>query len=266
LLRIPIIFLLLATHQAYAIDVIAHRGYACSEDENSIQSVQRAWWAGADGVEVDVRVSSDGVVYLFHDDEISNTQIAGLSYSEIVSLNNKPISTLFEVLDATNGEGYFVLDLKTNEIAEVDEIIDVVRASHITAQSVSFQSGSLDSLNHIRHRMPSARLTFLSHLKWKIPYIVHPSAKQLVNTLDGRDIDRVSIKGRSFVDKGFIDIIRATGREVHVWTINDRVRAAHYQRLGVDGLITDRVEGLFGDNDKKAYQVKECRTTIADAS
>lgn len=264
MLRTSIILVLLATHQAYAIDVIAHRGYVCSDAENSIQSIQRAWRAGADGVEVDVRVSSDGVVYLFHDDEISSTKIAGLPYSDIVSLSDEPISTLSDVLDATDGEGYYVFDLKTNELAEVDEVLRVVQASRLTAQSVSFQSGSVDSLNHIRHRMPGVRLTFLSHLKWKIPYILHPSAKQLVNALDGQDIDRVSIKGRSFIDEGFIDIIKATGREVHVWTINDPERAAHYQRLGADGLITDHVEGLFGENDGKAHDDKECRTTVAE--
>lgn len=266
MLRLPIIFLLLATQHSYAIDVIAHRGYACSDAENSVQSVQRAWRAGADGVEVDVRVSSDGVVYLFHDDEISSTKIAGLPYSDIVSLSDEPISTLSEVLDAADGEGYYVFDLKTSDLADVDEILGVVRASNLTARSISFQSGSVESLSHIRQRMPSVQLTFLSGLKWKIPYLVPPSAKQLVNALDGRDIDRVSLKGRSFIDKGFIDIIKATGREVHVWTINDPERAAHYQRLGADGLITDRVEGLFGENVGMAYQEKLCRMSITDAS
>lgn len=256
----------MASQQSYALDVIAHRGYACFEAENSIQSVQGAWLAGADGVEVDVRVSSDGVVYLFHDDEISSTKIAGLRYSDIVSLSDKPIYTLSEVLDATDNDGYYVFDLKTNELTDVDHILRVVRASHLPANSASFQSENIYALKHIRNRMPSARLTFLSHLKWKIPYILHPSAKQLIGALDGHDIDRVSIKGRSFIDKRFIDTISATGREVHVWTINDPERAAHYQRLGVDGLITDRVEGLLGANDGRANQKRECRTSIADAS
>ena len=266
MLRVPIIFLLLASHQLNAIDVIAHRGYSCPQAENSIQSIHRAWAAGADGVEMDVRVSSDGVVYLFHDDEISGAKIAGLHYSEIVSLSDKPIFELSEALNESAGDGYFVLDLKIENLTDVDHVLRVVRASRYPLQSVSFQSESIEALNQIRQSMPSVRLTYLSRLKWKIPYILHPNAKQLVSILDGQDIDRVSIKGRSFIDKGFIDIIRATGREVHVWTINDPERAAHYQKLGVDGLITDRVEGLFGANDGEAYLGNECRTYDADAS
>ncbi len=246
---ISTVLVVLATQQALAIDVIAHRGYSCSTAENSVQSVNNAWQAGADGVEVDVRVSSDGIAYLFHDDEISNKKIGGLEYSTILSLSDEPIYELSEVLDASEGDGYYVFDLKTDKLTDVDAILNVVRTSQLTVQSVSFQSSSVESLKHVRQNMPSARLAFLSELKWKVPYLIHPSAKQLVNKLEGLDVDRVSIKGRSFVDKDFIDTIKASGRTVHIWTINDSERAAYYQGLGADGLITDRVEILLGEND-----------------
>ncbi len=258
MLRTLIISLLLTAHQAYAVDLIAHRGYACAGAENSVESVRRAWRAGADGVEVDVRVSSDGIVILYHDDKILDSKIDELPYSDIVSLSAEPISTLSQVLAATNGDGYYVLDLKTTDIVEVDAILDVVRASSLSAESVSFQSDSIDSLNHIRRRMPTVRLTYLSRLKWRIPYILRPSANHLVKAIDGHNIDRVSIKGRSFLNRRFIDTIKATGRDVHVWTINDRQRARYYQGLGVDGLITDRVEGLLPEGDGHAYRDREC--------
>ena len=55
----------------------------------------------------------------------------------------------------------------------------------------------------------------------------------------------MSIKGRLFIDKKYIDDIKSSGHEVHVWTINDPERAVYYKNLGVDGLITDRVRGIF---------------------
>ena len=262
ILRLPIILILLAAHRAFAIEVIAHRGYTCDAVENSVPSIRRAWRAGADAVEIDIRVSGDGVVYLFHDEEILGRKITDLPYSEIVALSDTRIYTLAEVMEIPDAEGYFVLDLKTRRLADLDKVVAVVRASHIPSQKVSFQSESIDALEHIQLVMPDAKSTFLSSLKWKIPYLVQPDARQLVRKLNGRKIHRVSIKGRSFIDRKFIDTIKASGREVHVWTINDPVRAMHYKEIGVDGLITDRVEELFGS----ARQAGECRMAVTAAS
>ncbi len=257
---LSVIFLLTA-HQAHAIDVIAHRGYACLEVENSVQSVESAWLAGADGVEVDVRVSSDGIAYLFHDEEISKTKIADLPFSSVNALNAAPIPTLYELLSKVRPVGYYVFDLKTSDLEDLNEVLSVIKDSGLGMESVTFQSGKLEVLDHIRRHLPGSRLTYLTNLKWKIPYLLRPDVDQLVTMLGDSKIDRVSVKGRSFVNRRFVDAIRATGREVHVWTINDPSRAMYYRSLGVDGLITDRVEGLFGEAGGKRHREKPCRTT-----
>lgn len=254
-------FLLLAVHQTYAFDVIAHRGYACAADDNSLASVARAWHIGADGVEVDVRVSRDGVVFLFHDDEISEQRIDDLTFFEINSLNVAPIPTLAELLVHSRPEGYYVFDLKVSKPLQIENVVKIIEQAEIDRRSISFQSGDLDVLANVRKHLPDVQLSYLTPLKWKVPYLLHPNATELVSTLNQLDIDRISIKGRSFVDRQFIDTLQSTGREVHVWTINGLDRAIHYRNLGVDGLITDNVEGILNERSASKSQENECPRT-----
>lgn len=230
---------------ANATDIIAHRGYSHSAAENSIQSVADAWRAGAHAVEVDVQVSADGVVYLFHDDEIANKRIDGLNIATIESLHSGRMPRLSDLLNVVPATGYYILDLKNDEPNRIDRILDVIDEFKPARVSVSFQSDDLAVLAYLRERSPSSRLAYLSHLKWKLPYLVHTTADDLLRELRELDVDTVSIKGRSFVDRRFVEKLKTAGWDVHVWTINDRDRATYYRELGVDGLITDNVGALI---------------------
>jgi phosphatidylglycerol phospholipase C len=54
------------THGARVPRAIAHRGNDQRHPENSLEAVQGAVRAGCDGIEMDLRVSRDGVVVLAH--------------------------------------------------------------------------------------------------------------------------------------------------------------------------------------------------------
>ena len=47
---------------------IAHRGARSLAPENTMAAIDKAWRVGAHGVEVDVSVTADGELILFHDD------------------------------------------------------------------------------------------------------------------------------------------------------------------------------------------------------
>lgn len=240
-LSVLTLLILLAPLRSFAVDVIAHRGYSCLSDENSFASIERAWLAGADGVELDVRVSSDGVAYLFHDDELNSREVNDLTYSEVLALSKSTIPTLQNALAGSAGPGYFVLDLKVDRTSDLAPVIAAVRESGLSEDRVSFQSKHLDVLAALGKGFPMAKLTYLSHLKWRIPYILKPSVNAIVRRLENSGIDRISIKGRSFIDREFVAKLKTGGREVHVWTINDPDRVAFYRDVGVDGVITDNV-------------------------
>jgi glycerophosphoryl diester phosphodiesterase len=49
---------------------------------------------------------------------------------------------------------------------------------------------------------------------------------------------------RRVVDRRFVAYMHRWGRQVHVWTVNDPVEMASLLDLGVDGIMTDRLEVL----------------------
>lgn len=68
--------------------IIAHRGYSQLYPENTLPALQAALDAGADAVELDVQMTSDGVPVVFHDATLDRTTgqpgtIAELSFDEL---------------------------------------------------------------------------------------------------------------------------------------------------------------------------------------
>ncbi|MEP7326445.1 MAG: glycerophosphodiester phosphodiesterase, partial [Gemmatimonadota bacterium] len=83
--------------------IIAHRGASGREFENSRAAFARAVELGADGVELDVHSSSDGIILVHHDAELEGLgPIGHLSYMAMQEFrlpNGETVPTLPEVLE-----------------------------------------------------------------------------------------------------------------------------------------------------------------------
>ena len=83
--------------------LIGHRGASAIAPENTIAAFQAAIVAGADGIESDVRLSSDGVPVIIHDDTLSRThglrrRVAEMTAGELKSVAVPSLRDLFELM------------------------------------------------------------------------------------------------------------------------------------------------------------------------
>ena len=83
--------------------IIGHRGASAVAPENTITAFMSAILAGADGIEFDVRLSSDGVPVVIHDDTLYRThrlrrRVAELSGHELNELGVPSLRELFELM------------------------------------------------------------------------------------------------------------------------------------------------------------------------
>ena len=99
--------------------VIAHRGYWKTEGsaQNSISSLQNAYKIGVYGSEFDVHITRDGVVVVFHDDDVEGIKIENANYADIKDKrlkNGEAIPTLSEYLEAAKplGDMKLILEVK----------------------------------------------------------------------------------------------------------------------------------------------------------
>ncbi len=107
--------------------VIGHRGNSSSAPANTIESIRQAIELGVDMIELDVRMSKDGVPILIHNDTVDETtnghgSVASLTLAQLKELDagswkdkryaNEKIPTLVEALEFVKGKVYLSLDLK----------------------------------------------------------------------------------------------------------------------------------------------------------
>ena len=83
--------------------MLGHRGASAVAPENTVAAFTRARDLGADGVELDVRRSADGVLVVHHDPEVPGVGlIASTSYADLHAARPE-VATLDEALRACRG-------------------------------------------------------------------------------------------------------------------------------------------------------------------
>ncbi len=102
--------------------ILAHRGAAGpSHPENTLAAVERALRDGADGIEVDVRRTADGVLVCSHDAGLRRTaglsrDVASMTAAEVagVRVSGHPLPNLDEIIDLVGDRGRLVVEMKTS--------------------------------------------------------------------------------------------------------------------------------------------------------
>ena len=107
--------------------IIAHRGASFDAPENTLASVHLAWEQNIDYVEVDVRLTKDNILVVFHDETTIrfnqiDKSINEYSFEELLAIDvgifkgeqwrNESIPTLEEVLKTIPANGTLVVELK----------------------------------------------------------------------------------------------------------------------------------------------------------
>ncbi|OOG76821.1 glycerophosphodiester phosphodiesterase family protein [Algoriphagus sp. A40] len=149
--------------------IASHRAAHAVYPENSLASIREAIRLGVDIIEIDVKVSSDGVPFLLHDGTVNRTAVSARGPLETmtaeqikkVKLKNTDgtesdqyIPTLREALELAKGKVYVDLDLKTEK---VQYLVPIVKELGM-ADQVFFFDSDWNVLDHVRSLMPEAQL------------------------------------------------------------------------------------------------------------
>lgn len=122
--------------------VVAHRAcWSAGAPENSLASIARCIAIGADMIEIDIRLTKDGIPVLMHDETIDRTtsgsgKVSDLTYEEIshvrlrrgaggdkALVSEETVPTLRDVLQLTRGAILINLDVKADAFKAAFEIV-----------------------------------------------------------------------------------------------------------------------------------------------
>lgn len=221
--------------------VTAHRGGAAYAPENTLAALQKSIDYGIDYAEIDVQLSLDGTVVLFHDTNARRIagvkkNICDMTYEELLQLDvgkyfrsefeGERILTLEEVLQYCRGKINLNIEMKENRRFEgiADQVVALIEENNFAGQCV-VTSMSYDYLKRVKELNPDIRTGYI--------------LKMAVGDLEKmEDADFFSMK-YSYVTEDMVNAIHKAGKEVHVWTVNSRNAVKRMRAMYVDNIITD---------------------------
>jgi glycerophosphoryl diester phosphodiesterase len=215
---------------------------------NSKASIERALAFPIAGTELDVKMTADGVLVAFHDDDlVRNTNctgsIADHSFAELSACTNstwlkdEPIASLHSVLDlGWPEETIFSLDLKPDRSVrpEIDKYLNAVVETVRTYPRYKFliESGDIQVLVSAKRKDSSIK-TFL--------YTVN--VKENLSDLVEYKIDGVSID-INHVSQEEIETLRANNLSVMIWGSGSVFSNRKALKLQPDYIQTDDVKSM----------------------
>jgi glycerophosphoryl diester phosphodiesterase len=200
--------------------VFGHRGSPLRAPENTIRSFEAAFQDGADGVETDLRLLSDGVAVLYHDDDVGGREIETLS-SAAVSEAGVTCERVRDLAPFAK-RGTLVLEVKRSKWE------DVLISEIGSWPNIIIASFDHDLIAEVGRRRPDLQLGLTTFGKI-VDFAAY--ARQLRA--------QWAFPAYRYVDREMVAALHAARVKVVPWTPN---RPQDWQRLrdaGCDGVITD---------------------------
>jgi len=219
--------------------VFAHRGGSALAPENTIAAFDNGLALGADGLELDVRLSRDGVVVVHHDRLLDRTTalrgpIAARTAEE---LRRAQIPTLADVL-ARYRDPRIIVEMKVNTAELAAGTVAVVRSAG-AVDRVCLGSFGRRVLRAARAIEPAIATSgareevrwalYRSWCRWPVSRVSY----------DGYQVPELAGRTR-VVSRRFVEYAHDAGLGVQVWTVDTAAAASRLLEWGVDALITDR--------------------------
>jgi glycerophosphoryl diester phosphodiesterase len=232
--------------------IIGHRGASADAPENTLAAFGLALDQGADGVELDVQLSADGQLVVFHDDDVARMtsgqgKVADLTLAQLKQLTlpaGQTIPTLDEVLESFGRQLLYNIEVKDfgwrnrgTETAVSDTII-----SHQLEEHVLISSFNPLALRRLRATLPPRiPLALIRGGGWlQYSYLLADGAADHPHY--------------GLVDADYMAWARKRGYLVNVWTVDDPAEARRLTDLGVNGIITNKpgfIRQQLGDGAKQ---------------
>ena len=248
------------------LQVIAHRGGADVAPEGTLPLFRQADSLGADVLELDLRRSADGALVVFHDrgvrrvtedtgrvDQLTLARLqaldAGYRWSPDGGLTHPyrgkglRIPSLEEFLAAFPGRRLLV-ELKSDHGDSARRLCGQLRSHGMQSLTIvaSFRHGTLSAFREACPEVATSASAREVTADWvlrtlRLDGLVEPGFDAYHVPESAGSIDLVT--------PGFIERARRRGLPVQVWTVNRDEDMERLIEMGVDGIVTDRPEGLI---------------------
>jgi len=242
-----------------AVDIVAHRGASYDAPENTLAATKLAWKQGADAVETDIYLSTDGKIIVFHDRTAERTggrdvPIASLTLAESRTLDagtwkgpafaGEKVPLLDEQIATIPHGKRILVEIKVGpEI--VPELGRVFARTGTSEKSITLISFNFDALVAVRKQLPNYPTLWL--VGYRVPDPVKapeakapPTVDEMIRAVKAAGLTGLDLQHTWPLTADEAKKIQEAGLELHVWTVNEVAIARRWIALGAASITTDR--------------------------
>ncbi|MDD2850870.1 MAG: glycerophosphodiester phosphodiesterase [Desulfuromonadaceae bacterium] len=235
--------------------IIAHRGASRDAPENTLASFRLAWEQGADGIEADFRLTSDGEIVCMHDASTGRTtgvdrNIADSTMKELRILDagrwkgpawpGAAIPTLDEVLSAAPAGSWLFIEVKCG-VEIIEPLARVLRTSGRSPERIRLLSFNAALIAELKRRLPDWRTAWSCDYRFfRRSTLWVPNQTEVLAILRRIGADGLASANRSCLDVPCVEDLIRHDKELHVWTVDQLRSAQRLSKMGVDSIITNR--------------------------
>lgn len=244
--------------------VLAHRGASSFFPENTAEAFLKAIELGADGVELDVRLTSDYFLAVHHDPQLGD----GRDVSQVAA-SSLPGSVILlpAALDAC-GESFVNIEIKNDADGQsftkggrgIPELLKVIRTHTNLKNRIlvsSFDRACLETIREFDAEILIGYLFSDQNFEQAIQY----GLAMGFNALHPAD---------SLVNQSRVNEAQNEGLAVCVWTVDDEQRLGELVAMGVDCVITNfpdlgrRVVNSYGKTGQTNRSISGTQVNFKD--
>lgn len=210
---------------------------------------------GADALECDIHLSSDGELMAIHDETVDRTSngsgaVAALSRVELAALDagswkapkwgGARIPTLAEVLDLVPPDRRILIEVKVGQTA-LPRLKAVLAASKLAREQIVVMEFDLETVIAAREAFPDLEVLWLIGFpswlpSWTRRAVLKHRIKQAVHL----GFDGVNVQDIPQLDADSIAECGTRQLKSYCWTVDDAHRTAQLFKGGIDGVATNR--------------------------
>lgn len=222
--------------------VLGHRGSPREAPENTLEGFARAMTHGADGVELDVRLSSDGRVVVCHDTTLKRLagramRVRSVCFARLREIDlgaGARMPLLDDVLALWRGRGMVNVELKPDDVdlGPLASAAAAVIARHPRTPVVvsSFSQALLSRFEACAPRVPRGVLLGPSYYPFASLHLLTPERETRARAMHPFWADALDARVAHW---------RARGLDVNVWTVDDPTEALRLRAAGASSVITN---------------------------
>lgn len=247
----------LATGFLTRVQISAHRGFSAVAPENTEYAFEAALESGTDYIELDVQLTADGQLVVFHDATLGRTtdgsgRVSDHTYAELQQLSagswfgssgefsDAKIMLLSEALDLVGRKKLLNIEIKDsgNTIEAVEKTVALIKEYGIEG-SCYITSFSYTILKRVKELDPKIKTALIANMAASTSY-------SMLEHIDAVSMNYI------FVNQSVVNSAHQNGKLIFVWTVDRKADMEQMVALGVDNIITNRpdkaVEVIYSES------------------